>query len=77
MLVVPTTEYNKEVPVIIGTNVICDLKESLSNAEKVPLEWETAFEAIQSDRVGVARTTRKLALQPTRMGNCFLGNPKW
>ena len=51
MLVVPTTEYNKEVPVIIGTNVICDLKECLSNAETVPLKWETDFEAIQSDRV--------------------------
>ena len=64
MLVVPTTDYNQEVPVIIGTNVIRDIKDSLSNAEKVPLEWETAFEAIQSDRVGVARTTRKLTLQP-------------
>ena len=64
MLVVPTTKYNKEVPVIIGTNVIGDLKESLPNAEKVPLESEFAYEAIQNDRVGVARTTRKLTLQP-------------
>ena len=57
MLVVSTTEYTKEVPVIIGTYVINYLKESLSNEEKVPVEWETAFEAIQSDRVGVARTS--------------------
>ena len=57
MLVVPTTEYNKEVTVIIGTNIIHGIKESLSNAEKVPLEWETAFDAIQSDSVGVVKTT--------------------
>ena len=32
--------------------------------KKVPLEWETAFDAIQSDRGGVVKTTRKVILQP-------------
>ena len=57
-------EYNREGPVIKGTKVIRDIKEILSNAEKVPLEWETAFDAIQSDRVGEVKTTRKVILQP-------------
>ena len=61
MLVVPTPEYNKEVPVIIGTNIIHGIKESLSNADK---EWETAFDAIQSDSVGVVKATRKVTVQP-------------
>ena len=43
MLVVPTTEYNKEVTVIIGTNVIRDLKESLSNAEKSSTRMGNCF----------------------------------
>ena len=64
MLVLTKTEYNKQVPVIIGTNDIHDVRESLSNAKKVPLEWETAFDAIQSDRVGIVKTTRKVTLQP-------------
>ena len=64
MCVVPTNEYNEEVPVIICTYVICDLKEILSSAKKVSLEWETALDVVQSEKVGVERTTRKIALQP-------------
>ena len=44
-LVVSNTSYNKEVPCIIGTNVIRDCKKSCTN-ERIPSEWQTAFDGI-------------------------------
>ena len=63
-LVVPMTEYNHEVPVIVGTNIIRECKIASQNIEGVPTAWQVAYTAISSNRVGVVKTTRKLTLQP-------------
>ena len=63
-LVVPMTEYNHEVPVIVGTNIIRECKIAFQNIEGVPTAWQVAYTAISSNRVGVVKTTRKLTLQP-------------
>ena len=43
LLVVPTTEYSKKVPIIIGTNIINRLKPQVSEGDEVPDEWQSAF----------------------------------
>ena len=63
-LVVPMTEYNHKVPIIVGTNIIRECKMASSDTETVPLAWQTAFKAICSKRVGVVKTTAKVTLQP-------------
>ena len=63
-LVVPMTEYNHKVPIIVGTNIIRECKMASSDTESVPLAWQTAFKAICSKRVGVVKTTAKVTLQP-------------
>ena len=60
---VPMTEYNHEVPVIVGTNIIRECKIGSQNIEGVPTAWQVAYIAIGSNRVGVVKTTRKLTLQ--------------
>ena len=45
LLVVPETEYNSKVPVIIGTNLIRLCKTDSSDSE-VPVEWQTAFDCL-------------------------------
>ena len=44
-LVVSNISYNKQVPCIIGTNVIRDCKKS-GTSESIPSEWQTAFDGI-------------------------------
>ena len=63
-LVVPMTEYNHEVPIIVGTNIIRECKIASVDIEAVPQAWQTAFTAICSNRVGVVKTTTKVTLQP-------------
>ena len=64
MLVVPMTDYNVEVPVIVGTNVIRQFENPSEETDAIPDEWKAAFNSIISDRVGVVKTTRKVTLQP-------------
>ena len=64
LLVVPMTDYNREVPVIVGTNIIRLYKITCDGSDAVPAEWKTAFSSICSDRVGVVKTTKKLTLKP-------------
>ena len=64
LLVVPTTEYNKTVPIIVGTNIISRLKQAVSEDDSIPDAWELAFSSICNNQVGVARLTKKLTLQP-------------
>ena len=50
-LVVPTTEYNLKVPVLIGTNVLNKCQDQAKN-NGVPEEWKTAFLWLQNGLVG-------------------------
>ena len=50
-LVVPETDYNLEVPVVIGTNVISRCQDQADN-ENVPQEWTNAFQVLQNGLVG-------------------------
>ena len=56
LLVVSDTEYNKDVPIIVGTNVIRLCKASVPTSD-VPVEWQTAFDSICDDAVPVKTTT--------------------
>ena len=64
LLVVPVTEYNSQVPVIVGTNIIRQYKNSYEGSDDVPEEWNTAFLSVCSDRIGVVKSTAKIVLQP-------------
>ena len=64
LLVVPTTEYNRTVPITVGTNIISRLKQAVPEDDSIPYAWELAFSSICSNQVGVARLTKKLTLQP-------------
>ncbi len=66
LLVVPATEYNVKVPVIVGTNIIRTCKYNIIDQEnnEIPEQWELAFEAIALNSLGVVRTTSKLTLKP-------------
>ena len=65
-LVVPTTAYHAEVPIIIGTNVIREYDSIGDSAEDIPPEWKVAFIALHSGFVGSVRSTNKtsITLQP-------------
>ena len=52
LLVVPETEYNSKVRVIIGINLIRLCKTDGSDSE-VPVEWQTAFDCLTGDSVPV------------------------
>ena len=45
MLVVPLTEYNKTVPVIVGTNILNLFHDVEISKNQVPDSWKTAFNA--------------------------------
>ena len=55
VLIVSDTEYNRKVPVIIGTNVKRLCKQSVPEAD-VPAEWQFAFNSLCDDSLPV-RTT--------------------
>lgn len=66
-LVVPSTSYHTEVPIVVGTNVIRLYKEMCSDTEdEVPSEWSNAFLSVQNGFVGSVRSTNKTSinLQP-------------
>ena len=64
LLVVPSTDYNKTVPIIVGTNIIRQLKESSTENNIISNEWQSAFRSLSQNQVGVVKTTTKLSLQP-------------
>ena len=55
LLSVSTTEYNKTVPIIVGTNIISHLKQSVSEDDSISDALELAFSSICNNPVGVAR----------------------
>ena len=63
-LVVPMTDYNRNVPFIVGTNVIREYKKSESMTDDVPESWQLAFKSLSAQHVGTVKTTNKVTLQP-------------
>ena len=64
-VVVPSTAYHSEVPIVIGTNVIDKYKELSDETTGVPDVWKRAFIALHGFG-GIVRSTNKhpLELQP-------------
>ena len=58
------TEYNKHVPVIVGTNLLREFKMRTSEDEQMPEPWQLGFQAITNNQVGVVRATSNVVLQP-------------
>ena len=57
-LVLPTTDYSLNVPVIVGTNAIAPCRDRCeSNTEGIPNQWKNAFIALQDTHVGVVKST--------------------
>ena len=52
-LVVPTTAYHAEVPIVIGTNVIREYDILCDSDDDVRPEWKTAFVSLQSGFFGI------------------------
>ena len=63
-LVVPVTDYNKEVPFIVGTNVIREYNKLQSAEETIPEAWHVAFKSLAAQHVGFVKTTSKVCLKP-------------
>lgn len=64
LLVVPSTDYNKTVPIIVGTNIIRQFKESSTENNIISIEWQSAFRSLSQNQVGVVKTATNLSLQP-------------
>ena len=68
-LIIPNTEYNQKVPIIVGTNVI-RLYQALysddSEVADIPPQWKAAFMSKQYDYAGTVRATNKspIEIQP-------------
>ncbi|CAC5368016.1 unnamed protein product [Mytilus coruscus] len=77
LLVVSLTDYNKNVPIIVGTNVIrlletCSMVGSQqTNIEKIPREWDIAFNSIKNESIGLVYSTNKnpIKLKPLSVLN--------
>ena len=66
-LVLPTTDYSLQVPVIVGTNAINRCREKCeSTTETIPTQWKNAFIALQRSHIGVVKSTnnRTIQIQP-------------
>ena len=63
-LVVLQTDFNKKVPVIVGTNVIRQLVTESSAGNEVPQSWNMAFKSLNCNNVGAVKATSKIVLQP-------------
>ena len=55
ILVVKDTDFNKTVPVIIGTNIICEFSDCRSKAD-TPFEWQTALDSLCDNSIPVKTT---------------------
>lgn len=61
ILVVKDTDFNKTVPVIIGTNIIREFTAHRSKPD-TPLEWQTALDSL-SDNVIPVKTTNNFGIR--------------
>ena len=63
VLIVPSSEYSLEVPVIIGTNVIDIYNDISHGAKDIPREWQNAFISSQQSKVGTVKSTNKAEIR--------------
>lgn len=67
VLVVPMTENNKSIPVIIGTNFIRLCKEGIHDNDMdtfIPEAWNMAIDSLAEDSVGLVKSTQRYTLKP-------------
>ena len=62
-LVVPTTDYNSNIPEVVGINAIKICREKCTDTTDIPDEWQTAFLSLQQSRVGVVKSTNTSNIQ--------------
>ena len=62
VLVVPTTRFNQNVPVIVGTNAI-SRAQNHCNGQAVPKERTNAFLSLQKGFAGVVKSTNKREIE--------------
>ena len=62
-LIMPNTEYNRQVPIIVGTNVIRTYQSLYSEESDIPPQWKAAFMAIRDDYAGTVRSTNKMPIE--------------
>ncbi|VDI13369.1 Hypothetical predicted protein [Mytilus galloprovincialis] len=69
LLVVPETDYNRSVPVIIGTNVLRPIKSTLTcdSQVNIPREWETAFSAMDASITSLVKSTNRRPIKAIPM----------
>jgi len=53
--VVKSTDYNEDVPMIVGTNILREIYK-LRIVEQIPDEWDVALDSITGS-IGVVKTT--------------------
>ena len=69
-LVMPDTDYNADVPVLLGTNVIEDYQNLADNnaaeQEEIPSVWQNAFVSLHNGFAGLVKSTSKtnILIQP-------------
>ncbi|XP_053389926.1 uncharacterized protein LOC128552882 [Mercenaria mercenaria] len=66
ILIVPQTEYNQRVPVIIGTNLIREFSKlsKEKEADTIPNEWRESFDVLSATTIGKVKVTKKITLLP-------------
>ena len=62
VLVTPPTPFNSRVPLLIGTNVIREVRRKVED-EEVSEEWKTAL-SFMSCNIGIVTNTKEITLKP-------------
>ena len=82
-LVVPTMDYNLEVPVVVGTNAIKMCRKVCAGTDgEISLQWKNAFISLQQSNVGTVKSTNNTDIQIQTMETVTLSglvrrNPTW
>ena len=79
ILVVPTTGYSGQVPMIVGTNIIGRLRCNVSDHSSISSAWSNAFTALSCSQTKLVKSTNKkpIILKPneTRTLTGLVRNP--
>ena len=79
ILIVPTTGYSGQVPLIVGTNVIGRLRSCVSDNSHISSAWNNAFIALSCSQTKLVKSTNKkpVILKPneTRILTGLVRNP--
>ena len=59
ILVVPTTGYSGQVPLIVGTNIIGRLRSCVSDKSDISSIWNNAFTALSCSQTKLVKSTNK------------------